>query len=512
MMNKLSLLLFAKIMVFGTVLLAQTDAVLKKEKRVLAIGSSGKQEDGEDCNIEIPSNAVAIVNGTIISQQAVDEKIRDSVFEIQQVLLDARSNELYLKINSDLLDQEAKKRKIDTARILQDEVIAKVKEPTEAEALAFYHENKSQLSGEFNALKEQIMNYLQRQRQSAEAKKLAELLRSKAQIQTVVDYLTLADVTTEPDRVLAVVNGEKITLRDIDKKLQPEIFKVQEQIYELQKQTVDLMINDLLFQQEAQRRNITIPELLNAEVTSRQKRITKKDILAFYMKNKDRVDANHGMAVDRGKITQYLKQHEEERAKAAFTEQLRQAAALEIFLAAPKRSIEAISTRDQPSKGNENATITIVEFIDYECSTCSNLHEMLEELMKEYGNKVRLVARDFPLQRHANAYKAAIAAEAAREQGNYWEYIAILFQNQRALGADNLKEYASQLGLNRKMFDEALDTEKFADKVKQDRMEALRLGLNSTPTVFVNGRRVAEKTYESLKAAIETAWKEVAMK
>lgn len=64
------------------------------------------------------------------------------------------------KINSDLLDQEAKKRKVDTAKILQDEVISKVKEPTEAEALAFYHENKSQLSGEFNALKEQIMNYL----------------------------------------------------------------------------------------------------------------------------------------------------------------------------------------------------------------------------------------------------------------------------------------------------------------------------------------------------------------
>ncbi|WKZ17808.1 MAG: thioredoxin domain-containing protein [Candidatus Jettenia sp. CY-1] len=62
------------------------------------------------------------------------------------------------------------------------------------------------------------------------------------------------------------------------------------------------------------------------------------------------------------------------------------------------------------------------------------------------------------------------------------------------------------------MFDEALDTEKFADKVKQDRVKVLRLGLNSTPTVFVNGRRVAEKTHESLKAAIETAKKEVAMK
>ena len=120
---------------------------------------------------------------------------------------------------------------------------------------------------------------------------------------------------------------------------------------------------------------------------------------------------------------------------------------------------------------------------------------------------MRLVVRDFPLDQHKNALKAAEAAEAAREQGKYWEYTALLFQNQKALGVDMLKEYATRIGLDRKRFDEALDSGKFSDRVQSDMVEGSRLGVNSTPTVFVNGRLVKDKTRENLKAAIEAAFK-----
>ena len=73
------------------------------------------------------------------------------------------------------------------------------------------------------------------------------------------------------------------------------------------------------------------------------------------------------------------------------------------------------------------------------------MHPVLEQLVKEYGNKVRLVTRDFPLSQHAQAFKAAEAAEAARDQGKYWEYIQILLRNQSALTVDKLKGYASEL-------------------------------------------------------------------
>jgi len=118
---------------------------------------------------------------------------------------------------------------------------------------------------------------------------------------------------------------------------------------------------------------------------------------------------------------------------------------------------------------------------------------------------VKLVARSYPLDQHKHAFKAAEAAEAAREQGKYWEYVAVLFKNQTALEIDKLKEYAGQLGLDRKKFDAALDSGKFADAVKRDLAEGDKIGVDSTPTVFINGKRALDKSREVLKSAIEAA-------
>jgi protein-disulfide isomerase len=132
---------------------------------------------------------------------------------------------------------------------------------------------------------------------------------------------------------------------------------------------------------------------------------------------------------------------------------------------------------------------------------------VLEEIVNEYSGKVRLVVRDFPLDQHTHALKAAEAAEAAREQGKYWEYTALMFKNQSALEIDKLKEYATQLGLDRKRFDASLDSGKYSDKVQQDLQEGYRLGVNATPTVFINGRRMRERTPEFLKSVIDATLK-----
>ena len=115
--------------------------------------------------------------------------------------------------------------------------------------------------------------------------------------------------------------------------------------------------------------------------------------------------------------------------------------------------------------------------------------------------------RDFPLRQHPDAFKAAEAAEAAREQGKYWEYIEILMRNQSALGVVKLKEYAAELALDRLRFDQALESGKFAETVQRDIEDGMRLGIDSTPTVFINGRRMSDKSYDALKVHIEAALK-----
>src|SRR6185295_15255785 len=179
----------------------------------------------------------------------------------------------------------------------------------------------------------------------------------------------------------------------------------------------------------------------------------------------------------------------------------------QVFLVAPESPVFAVSTNDQPSLGNAAAPVTIVAFTDYQCPSCAAMHPVLEKLVKEYGNKVRLVTRDFPLSQHTEAFKAAEAAEAAREQGKYWEYIQVLLRNQSALSVEKLKGYASDLSLDRTRFDNALDTGKFTESVQRDLEDGMKLGINGTPTIFINGRRVSAKGYDELKLIIDAAFK-----
>ena len=158
-------------------------------------------------------------------------------------------------------------------------------------------------------------------------------------------------------------------------------------------------------------------------------------------------------------------------------------------------------------KGNPSAVVTIVEFTDFECPSCARQHPVLERIVSEFGDRVRLVVRDFPLSQHANARKAAEAAEAAREQGKYWEYVGVLFRNQSALDVDKLGQYATELGLDRARFDASLASGKFAEKVQRDVMDGRKLGVNGTPALYVNGKRISDNSYENLKSAVESALK-----
>jgi len=157
-----------------------------------------------------------------------------------------------------------------------------------------------------------------------------------------------------------------------------------------------------------------------------------------------------------------------------------------------------------PWIGGENAEVEIVEFSDFECSFCSRAVSTVKQILSEYGDRVRIVYRDFPLGFHANAQKAAEAAECADEQGRFWEYHDKLFENQRSLGVANLKRYASELGLDTPAFDECLDSNAMADEVKADFADGQAAGVSGTPTFFVNGNIVVgAQPFEAFKQIID---------
>ena len=474
---------------------------------MFVIGAPVAAQNVADCGCEdkpLPE-ILAVVNGVKIGKQDLSAETRERVDQLQRQVIEARQRELDLQIDSLLLEREAKKRGVSPSQVVKDEVIVKVQAPTEAEAQVFYEKNKASFQTEFKDEKNNILEYLRYQRQEEQAEKLAERLRVAAQVKVLAKPTAPPATKADRTRVLAIVNDKQITAGDIEDSLRPLIFNVQEQVYALRKQDLELKINDTLLGQEAQKKGVTTRALLDAEVSAKVPRVTEAQAQEFYDQNKERISGEFAQL--KAQIIQYVQEQKEQEATLAFAEQLRRASTIQVNISAPKSPVFAIATDDQPAKGTANAPVTIVAFSDFECPSCARQHPVLERIVNEFGERVRLVMRDFPLSQHANARKAAEAAEAAREQGKYWEYAAILFRNQSALGVEKLRQYASELGLDRARFDASLDSGKFAEKVQRDVVDGHKLGINGTPTLYINGQRVADNSYESVKAAIETALK-----
>jgi len=151
----------------------------------------------------------------------------------------------------------------------------------------------------------------------------------------------------------------------------------------------------------------------------------------------------------------------------------------------------AIAKADAPTFGPADAKVTIVEFSDFECPYCSRAATATQEIKKKYGDKVRIVFRQFPLSFHQNAELAAQASLAANAQGKFWQFHDKLFENQKALTRKDLEGYAKAVGLDLAKFNKALDSKEFADEVQRDLKLGGEVNVDGTPTMFINGQRVS---------------------
>lgn len=162
---------------------------------------------------------------------------------------------------------------------------------------------------------------------------------------------------------------------------------------------------------------------------------------------------------------------------------------------------------DAPSRGSPMAPLTIVEFSDFECPYCGRAHPVLQQLLSEYEGRVRLVFKQFPLSAHPHAAAAARAAVAAGNQGKFWEMHDLLFEHQRQLEEEDLLGYAEQIGLDMDRFRADLASAETQARVEADKDQGQRLGVEGTPTFFVDGRRFREPP-TSLAAYVREALEE----
>ena len=173
------------------------------------------------------------------------------------------------------------------------------------------------------------------------------------------------------------------------------------------------------------------------------------------------------------------------------------------------RSVDAtvykVPIEGSPTSGRADALVTLVEFSDYQCPYCSRANTTVEQLQKAYGDKLRVVMKEFPLSFHPNAKPSALAALAAGEQGKYWEMHELLFSNQRELSAEKLEEYAKKAGVgNLDQWRASLHKPEFESLIKRDTDQGAQLGVTGTPAFFVNGRRLSgAQPLDAFKALVD---------
>ena len=169
-----------------------------------------------------------------------------------------------------------------------------------------------------------------------------------------------------------------------------------------------------------------------------------------------------------------------------------------------KKDLIPASADDDPSLGGENAKVTIIEFGCFRCKYTKKAEETMKKLLEKYGDKIKIVFRNFPLPSHDLSRETAEAAECAKEQDKYWEYHDKLFENQKTISLEKIKSIAGEVDLNQEKFNECFDSRKYQQEVEKDHQDGLKSGIYGTPTFFINGRPlVGPRTFEEFVQIID---------
>jgi len=288
--------------------------------------------------------------------------------------------------------------------------------------------------------------------------------------------LTLADNT-----VVAEVNGDKLTTADLEHQEGSKLLQSRYAYYEVQRKALDELIDQHLLEIEAHKQNLTVEKQLDREVNSKLPPDATDDQLQVYYEG---LETDKPFDKDmKDKIRQHIHDARVAKLKTAYLKTLRSQARIMVELAPPEASV---SIAGAPLLGPKNAPVVLVEFADYQCPYCQKVNPDLEKLQKEFGDKLAIAFKDFPLPAHPFAEKAAEAARCAGEQGKFWEFHNKLFEDKKLEPAD-LKQEATALQLNTTKFDACLDSGAEAAVVQKDAGEGKALGLAGTPSFFANG-------------------------
>ena len=316
-------------------------------------------------------------------------------------------------------------------------------------------------------------------------------------------------VSIDPSSKVAEVDGKPITYGEVqtDKETGPKLRQAESKaltdLYDARKGLIDEMISRRLLEAEAKAKGKSLDDWFKQDFANSIPDPGEAEVKAFYEEHKSQIPPGQSFDELKPRLTQAVKQQKLRGNMSAMLDDLKKKHNVSVALLAPDLPRVDVEAKG-PARGPEAAKVTIVEFSDFQCPYCGREAPVVEKLMKEYDGKVKLVFRQYPLDFHPFAEKAAEAGMCAADQNKFWPLHDKMFGNQEKLAVEDLKSYAKELGLDSVKFDKCLDSGEKKAAVAADQKAGSDAGVNGTPAFFINGIFInGAQPYEQLKDAVD---------
>ncbi len=289
--------------------------------------------------------------------------------------------------------------------------------------------------------------------------------------------------------VAAKLGDVEITNAELNDGIESELFEAESKVFEIKFNQLRQIILQKMMDKDSRKKNLSNDEFLDKYIASGVK-ISDKEIDAF-IKDQN-IPAEHINPQVREKIKNYLEMERKKEAVDKWVADQTKKSPVEVYIPKPRRPTFPIEVGASPVTGGKDAKVTIVEFSDFQCPFCAKGADILKKIKAKYGNKVKVVFKNFPLPFHNHAEKAAVAGLCANEQSSesFWKMHDEMFAHQDALDEAGLKATAKKIGLKTDAFEKCLAENKYLAQVKAEMEEGRKIKVKSTPTFFINGQLI----------------------
>ncbi len=419
-----------------------------------------------------PTDVLATATGHSVKLSDLSAEMQKAVANLPASIAKQRTDLLNQMLYQRVLELEAKAQNVSVGQLIVKEK-KKIADPPEATIKAVYDTNRTALGDKtLEQARKTIVTFLRSEPESKAITAMFDALKVKYKVTVAKDINTpnLGSFET-----VATVNGKAISAQEYEGFARVTLYELRAELADALVEEASEVLFSALSIDEAKALNIDSSAFIAQEVTDKMKDFSDEERIGLLDALQKRLFAKY-------------------KAK--------------IVYAPPEPVVQIISVDDDPSTGVSTAPVTAVMFSDFQCSACSATHPLLKKAMAAFPGKIRFVVRDYPLESiHENGFRAALAANAANAQGKFAEYTEILYANQDKLDDASLKKYATDLGLNVAQFELDFNSEKTAAEVRKDMADGNAYGINSTPTIYINGVKARDLSVEGFKAAIERALK-----